>query len=161
MREQIDKMAEVSWPSDSGRFVELSIGHSPFFRGCGTEFLLVFDDGKFSEFDTFLLTNLYGPYACRGLVEEFQAAAVGFRAYSTPRALHLLGAGPRPLNPDQQQATEATGHRNHSAMNFKHQPDFKSPEGEVRIVDLKKFFIASTMACFAERMQCPHQVQSA
>ena len=62
----------------------------------GCEFLLVFDDGNFSENETFLITRLVRAHAARRAGQELRRAGGGLRRHPDrrrARALHLLGAG--------------------------------------------------------------------
>jgi oxalate decarboxylase len=61
----------------------------------GCEFLLVFDDGAFSEFSTFLPTTC--AYAGRGPGEELRRVRRRIQADPIARALHLPGARARRL----------------------------------------------------------------
>ena len=114
----------------------------------GTEFLLVFDDGKFSEFDSFLPTTWMAHTPVDVLSKNFKQPQSAFEHIPLHELYIFQAPVPEPLNADQQQATGPKGKtpESFSYELLKQQPDFKSPEGEVRIVDLKKFFIASAVA---------------
>lgn len=114
----------------------------------GTEFLLVFDDGAFSEFDTFLPTQWLAHTPTEVLAKNFNLPASAF----APIPLHELyifqSDVPGPLQSDQKTALGPQGAtpESFSYSLLKQPPDFSSAHGEVRIVDSKKFFIASTVA---------------
>jgi oxalate decarboxylase len=58
-------------------------GHS--IQGIGSEdclFVLVFDNGYFSEFGTFSISDWVGPHAARGAGEELRCAGVDLREFS-------------------------------------------------------------------------------
>ena len=114
----------------------------------GTEFLLVFDDGAFSEFDTFLPSQWMAHTPVEVLVKNFNLPASAF----APIPLHELyifqSDVPGPLQADQKAALGPQGAtpESFSYSLLKQPPDFSSPQGEVRIINSKKFFIASTVA---------------
>lgn len=114
----------------------------------GTEFLLVFDDGKFSEFDTFLPTTWMAHTPVDVLAKNFSLPASAFDHIPLHELYIFQAAVPGPLRADQQKATRPPGQtpESFSFSLMSQKPDFSSPEGEVRIVDSKKFFIASTVA---------------
>ena len=61
----------------------------------GTEFLLVFDDGAFSEFDTLPGNAMDGAYAGRRAGQELSAPGLGFQSHTAAREIYLPGAGAR------------------------------------------------------------------
>ena len=65
-------------------------------EGDGCEFLLVFDDGDFSEDSTFLGHRLARPYPARGPGQELRRARGRLRRHPRQGALHLPGEGARP-----------------------------------------------------------------
>lgn len=114
----------------------------------GTEFLLVFDDGAFSEFSTFLPTTWMAHTPVEVLTKNFGLPANAFNMIPLHELYIFQAPVPAPLKQDQQAATGPQGPTpeafNYSLM--KQKPNFSSPEGEVRIVDSKNFPIASTIA---------------
>src|SRR5581483_7774064 len=114
----------------------------------GKEFLLVFDDGKFSEFDTFLPTTWMAHTPVEVLSKNFTLPQWAFEHIPLHELYIFQAPVPGSLSADQQQATGPQGKtpESFSYELMKQQPDFKSPEGEVRIVDSTKFFVASTVA---------------
>lgn len=114
----------------------------------GTEFLLVFDDGSFSEFDTFLVTQWMAHTPIEVLTKNFKLPATAFNTIPLHELYIFQAAVPGPLQSDQKSATGPQGAtpESFSFSLLSQQPDFSSAAGEVRIVDSKKFPIASTVA---------------
>jgi oxalate decarboxylase len=114
----------------------------------GTEFLLVFDDGAFSEFDTFLVTQWMAHTPVEVLAKNFQLPASAFNPIPLHEKYIFQATVPGDLSADQK---AASGPQGASPDSFSYallaqQPDFSSPQGEVRIADSKKFTVASTIA---------------
>lgn len=114
----------------------------------GAEFLLVFDDGSFSEFSTFLPSSWMVHTPPEVLAKNFGVPPEAFR----PMPLHELyifqAPLPGPLSDDQNAAYGKQGStpESFSFSLLKQQPKFASPHGEVRIADSRNFPIASTIA---------------
>jgi oxalate decarboxylase len=105
----------------------------------GARFLLVFDDGNFNEFETFLLTDWIAHTPPEVLAKNFDASANPFA--NSPKKELFIFARPLPgALADEQQAAEAgTGKVPHS-FDFKPgqmEPNKKAKGGEVKIVDRK------------------------
>jgi len=109
----------------------------------GTEFLLVFDDGSFSEFSTFLPSVWMAHTPVEVLAKNFGVSGSAF----DPIPLHELyifqAPVPASLTQDRQ---AANGPQGPTPQSFAQKPNFSSPQGEVRIVDSKNFPISSTIA---------------
>lgn len=107
----------------------------------GCKFLLVFDDGNFNEFETFLLTDWLEHTPKEVLAKNFNVPASTFDKVPA-KELFIFQAGlPGDLRQEQTQAEEGTGE---VPKRF----DFKASEmkptkathgGEVRIIDSKNF----------------------
>jgi oxalate decarboxylase len=131
--------------------VELSIGHSPFDPGVGARRHGV--SARIRRWNIFRVRYVFaddfdGPYPVEVLSKNFKLPQSAFE-HNPLHELYIFQAPvPGSLGADQQQATGPQGKtpESFSYELLKQQPDFKSPEGEVRIVDSKKFFIASTVA---------------
>ena len=114
----------------------------------GTEFLLVFDDGAFTEFSTFLPSEWMSHTPVEVLSKNFGAPRSAF----APIPLHELyifqAKPPGPLDADRQAATGPQGPtpESFSYQLLKQKPDVASKSGEVRIVDQSRFPVASTIA---------------
>jgi oxalate decarboxylase len=114
----------------------------------GTEFLLVFDDGSFSEFSTFLPTTWMAHTPVEVLAKNFGLPANSFNLIPLHELYIFQAPVPASLQDDRRNATGPQGPApqpfNYSLM--KQKPNFSSPQGEVRIVDSRNFPIASTIA---------------
>lgn len=130
----------------------------------GTEFLLIFDDGNFSEESTFILTDWLGKKA-PGITAESQSTHS--RAAHTPKSVisknfHLapevfahvpkaekyIFQGSKPGSIDEERPTGK--HVKKSKYQFTHkmldQEPKKTTGGEVRITDSRNFPISKTVA---------------
>jgi oxalate decarboxylase len=124
------------------------IPHSIQALGEGCEFLLVFDDGNFSENETFLITDWFAHTPPAVLAKNFGVPASAFANIPTDvaRTRYIFDAPvPPPLAKDAVRAPAGRtpisyGHR------LSAQKPIKAPGGEVRIVDSSTFPAASTIA---------------
>ncbi len=106
----------------------------------GCEFLLVFDDGKFSEADTTLISDWVRHTPAEVLAKNWGAAAGGALHLSVPvpgtfEENRRASAGPKGLSP--LKFSFSLG-----AM----QPTFKTSSGEVRVVHTRNFPVSTTIA---------------
>jgi len=105
----------------------------------GCSFLLVFDDGNFNEFETFLLTDWIAHTPPEILAKNFDAAENPF-AKSPKKELFIFERPlPRPLAEEQKAAEAGTGRVPH-AFDFRPsemKPNKKAKGGEVKIIDRK------------------------
>ncbi len=114
----------------------------------GAEFLLVFDDGHFSEYETVLLSNVMA-HTPRDVMARNFGIDPHRLAGVPPEELFIFQAPvPGPLHLDQQQAA---GNQEPSPCGFSFRPaeqcDLKKfPGGEVRIVDSTSFEESTTVA---------------
>lgn len=105
----------------------------------GCEFLLVFDDGNFNEFETFLLTDWMTHTPPEVLAKNFGVPAETFANVPKKELFIFERPLPRPLEEEQKQAEAGTGRVPHS-FDFKPsemKPTKVSTGGEVKIVDRK------------------------
>jgi oxalate decarboxylase len=105
----------------------------------GCEFLLVFDDGNFNEFATFLLTDWMTHTPPEVLAKNFNVPAETFAKVPEKELFIFERELPRPLAEEQRQAEAGTGRVPHS---FDFRPSEMKPTkvskgGEVKIVDRK------------------------
>jgi oxalate decarboxylase len=114
----------------------------------GCEFLLVFDDGDFSEFDTFLLTDWMTHTPRDVLAKNFgvgTAAFKGIPANLESKRYIFPGKVPGPLRSDEVRSPQ--GVVPHSfAHRLTAQKPIRAAGGQVRIVDSSNFPAASTIA---------------
>jgi oxalate decarboxylase len=105
----------------------------------GARFLLVFDDGSFNEFETFLLTDWIAHTPPEVLAKNFDVAENPF-AKSPKKELFIFARDlPRPLAEEQKAAEAGTGTVPNS-FDFKPsqmKPNKKAKGGEVKIIDRK------------------------
>lgn len=107
----------------------------------GCKFLLVFNDGNFNEFGTFLLTEWMHHTPKEVLSKNFGVPESTFDKVPKKELFIFPRDLPRPLAEEQQQAEEGTGKVPHP---FDFRPNQMPPSkvskgGEVRIVDRKNF----------------------
>jgi oxalate decarboxylase len=105
----------------------------------GCRFLLVFDDGNFNEFETFLLTDWIAHTPPEVLAKNFNVPAETFGNVPKKELFIFERPLPRPLAEEKRQAEEGTGAVPNS---FDFRPSQMKPTkvskgGEVRIVDQK------------------------
>jgi oxalate decarboxylase len=105
----------------------------------GCQFLLVFDDGNFNEFATFLLTDWLTHTPPDVLAKNFNVPASTFAKVPEKELFIFERELPRPLAEEQAQAEAGTGRVPHS---FDFRPSEMKPTkvskgGEVKIVDRK------------------------
>ena len=114
----------------------------------GCEFLLVFDNGSFSENETFLITDLFKHMPREVLAKNFGVPESAFA--NIPRDIvHdryiFSGKVPGPLASDEVKSLAGTVPVSYSYRLTTQKP-LKVPEGQVRIVDSSNFPAASTIA---------------
>jgi len=113
----------------------------------GCRFLLVFDDGNFNEFETFLLTDWIAHTPPEILAKNFDAAENPF-ANSPKKELFIFSRPlPRPLA-EEQAASEAGTGRVPNSFDFRPgqmQPNRWAKGGEVKIID-REIWAATNIA---------------
>jgi oxalate decarboxylase len=105
----------------------------------GCEFLLVFDDGNFNEFETFLLTDWMAHTPPEVLAKNFGVPAETFAKVPKKELFIFERPLPRPLAEEQKQAEAGSG-RVPNSFDFKPsemKPTKVSRGGEVKVVDRK------------------------
>jgi oxalate decarboxylase len=120
----------------------------------GAMFLLVFNDGGFNEFETFLLTDWFKHTPPEILAKNFAVPASTF-ANVPKRELFIFAAEmPRPLAEEQKAASEGTGgiHNDYVFRASTMPPTKTTAGGEVLIVD-KKAFPATDIAAAIVRVK--------
>ncbi|WP_353063629.1 cupin domain-containing protein [Tunturibacter psychrotolerans] len=113
----------------------------------GCEFLLVFNDGNFNEFDTFLLTDWMTHTPPEVLAKNFDVPEATFDKVPNKELFIFERPLPRSLAEEQKQAEAGTGRVPHS-FDFKPaemKPTKVSRGGEVKIID-QKIWPASNIA---------------
>ena len=107
----------------------------------GARFLLVFDDGNFNEFETFLLTDWLAHTPPEVLAKNFDVPESTFAKVPRKELFIFERELPRPLDEEKKQAEAGTGPVPHSydfrPAQMKPKQSFKG--GEVRIVDRRNW----------------------
>ena len=114
----------------------------------GAEFLLVFDDGNFSEYETVLLTDWMAHTPHDVLSKNFGVSEQAMRKMPRREKFIFQAAVPGPLADDQAAAAGSLGA---SPLDFAFRANQqavtkRTKGGEVRIIDSSKFKISQTIA---------------
>ncbi|KAF2710762.1 Bicupin, oxalate decarboxylase/oxidase [Pleomassaria siparia CBS 279.74] len=124
-------------------------GHPHSLQGLspnGTEFLLVFDDGNFSEDSTFLLTDWLAHTPASVLAENFRVHPEVFKAIPQSEKYIFQGSNPDSID---KEIPDSKGYKK-SKLNFTHkmldQEPVNATGGRVRITDSTNFPISKTVA---------------
>jgi len=124
-------------------------GHPHSLQGLspnGTEFLLIFDDGNFSEDSTFLLTDWVARTPKAVLAENFRVHPEVFRAIPKSEKYIFQGSAPGSI---EDELPHPKGYKK-SKLQFSHKMLAQEPlnltGGEVRITDSTNFPISKTVA---------------
>jgi oxalate decarboxylase len=114
----------------------------------GCKFVLVFNQGDFDEFSTFLLTDFFNHIPPEVLAKNFNTAPETFAKIPKEKLYIFQSQEPRPLAEEQQQASTGTGSVNEKFVfrPARMQPNASHPGGEVRIVDNKIFPVTDIAA---------------
>jgi oxalate decarboxylase len=114
----------------------------------GTEFLLVFDDGNFSEYETVLLTDWMAHTPHDVVAKNFGVSEQALEKLPRREKFIFQAAVPGPLSADQKAASGALGASPQDfAFRMAQQPVSKRTKGgEVRIIDSSKFKVSTTIA---------------
>jgi oxalate decarboxylase len=107
----------------------------------GCQFVLVFNDGNFDGFETFLLTDWMHHTPKEVLAKNFNVTASTFRNVPSRERFIFPRDLPRPLTEEQKQVYEGTGPVPNSFAFFasKMQPTKVTAGGSVKIVDWSNF----------------------
>jgi oxalate decarboxylase len=114
----------------------------------GAEFLLVFDDGNFSEYETVLLTDWMAHTPREVLSKNFGVPVAALKNMPSKERFIFQAAVPGPLAEDQRIAAGSLGS---SSIDFAFRtsqpaPARRTKSGEVRIIDSSSFKVATTIA---------------
>jgi oxalate decarboxylase len=117
----------------------------------GCEFLLVFDDGKFSEGDTTLISDWTRHTPREVLAKNWNVAEAAISGvYAQPPDGHYIFQLPVPGSLEQDRR-RAAGSKPPSPIKFSFRlgnmsATFKTKTGEVRVVDMRNFPVSNTIA---------------
>jgi oxalate decarboxylase len=129
-------------------FFPTGLPHSIQALSDGCEFLLVFDDGDFSEFDTFLITDWFAHTPLGVLAKNFGVPESAFADLPTDVAKTRYifpGKVPGPLSSDAVRSPFGTIPQSFTHRLSRQKP-IECPGGRVRIVDSSNFPAAKTIA---------------
>jgi oxalate decarboxylase len=114
----------------------------------GCEFLLIFDDGDFSEFDTFLITDWLAHTPREVLAKNFGVPESTFDAIPKQERFIFAAPLPRSLRADVDAANGPQGAvpQSFSYRLMSRKPDFEDKGGEVRVVDSSRFTPSTAIA---------------
>jgi len=107
----------------------------------GCKFLLVFDDGNFNEFETFLITDWLSHTPKEVLAKNFNVPASTFDRVPKKELFIFPAALPGPLSTEQAQASQGTGPvtRRLDFKTSQMKPTKVTRGGEVKIIDSRNF----------------------
>jgi oxalate decarboxylase len=114
----------------------------------GAEFMLVFDDGEFSESETVLLSDTMAHLPREVLAKNFGVAEQALKNLPRQELFIFQTAVPGPLEADQKAAAGKLG-MSSSDFSFRTMevpPTVRTKSGEVRIVDSSNFKVSTTVA---------------
>jgi oxalate decarboxylase len=114
----------------------------------GAQFVLVFDDGNFNEFETFLLTDWLHHTPKEVLAKNFNAPESTFKNVPTRELFIFPRDLPRPLEEEKKEVYAGSGPVPNSFAFFpsKMKPTKESAGGSVKVVDRKNFPATNTAA---------------
>jgi oxalate decarboxylase len=114
----------------------------------GAEFMLVFDDGDFSEAETVLLSDSMAHLPREVLSKNFGVAEQALKNLPGQELFIFQAEVPGPLESDQRAAAGALGKspRDFAFRTMEMPPTKRTKGGEVRIVDSSKFKASTTVA---------------
>lgn len=114
----------------------------------GCEFLLAFDDGAFSEFDTFLISDWMSHTPREVLAKNFGVPESTFDAVPKHELFIFAAQVPGALEEDREAAIGPQGMvpDSFSYRLLAQKPDVRNTGGEVRIADSRRFNVSATMA---------------
>lgn len=129
-------------------FFPAGIPHSIQALDGGVEFLLVFDDGSFSEDGTFLVSELFERNPKEILAKNFRTNVDAFKNLPDGE-LYIFPGTPAPANISEQNATGPAGSippENAYSYHLSQQEPYSVPGGTVKIIDPDTFLIAKNFA---------------
>ncbi|HVI10678.1 MAG TPA: cupin domain-containing protein [Candidatus Binatia bacterium] len=114
----------------------------------GTEFLLVFDDGNFSESETVLLSDAMSHVPREVLAKNFGIGESSLSSVPRRELFIFPTAVPGSLESDQKAAAGSLGKSPHdfAFRTLEMQPTFRTKGGDVRIVDSSIFKVSTNVA---------------
>ena len=132
---------------DAGDVWYFPRGHGHSIQGLGPgdcQFILVFDNGYFSEFGTFSITDWLGHVPAEVLAKNFGAPAATFANFPKREVYMVKGSAPPPLPPDPAPGSLDAGPNTHRYRLLAQRPE-KFPGGSLRLVSEQQFPISTTI----------------
>jgi oxalate decarboxylase len=132
---------------DAGDVWYFPRGHGHSIQGLGPgdcQFVLVFDNGYFSEFGTFGVTDWLAHVPADVLAKNFGVTAATFAALPLRATFMSKGPLPPPLPADPAAGSLNVGAATHRYRLLAQRPD-KFPGGSLRLVSERQFPISTTM----------------
>ncbi|KAM0138824.1 hypothetical protein ACHAO1_003423 [Botrytis cinerea] len=129
-------------------FFPAGVPHSIQALDEGCEFLLIFDEGDFSEDGTFLVSEIFLRNPKSVLSKNFQTPVSSFDNLPSDQ-LYIFNGTPAPANISTQNQTSAAGplpQKDSYTYHFSQQAPYTVPGGSVKIIDTTTFPIASNFA---------------
>jgi oxalate decarboxylase family bicupin protein len=129
-------------------FFPAGVPHSIQALDEGCEFLLVFDDGSFSEDSTFLASELFMRNPKEVLSKNFQTPVSAFDNLPTEQ-LYIFNGQAAPANISEQNITGPAGElplNDSYTYHFSQQEPYTVPGGSVKIIDTTTFPISRDIA---------------
>ncbi|KAI9899100.1 hypothetical protein N3K66_005561 [Trichothecium roseum] len=112
----------------------------------GTEFLLIFDDGNFSEESTFVLTDWLAHTPKSVIANNFHLSPENFDALPKGEKYIFTGSVPGSIEEERPRGKEVKQSKYNFTHRFLDQEPKKTSGGEVRIADSNNFPISKTVA---------------
>jgi oxalate decarboxylase len=112
----------------------------------GCEFLLVFDDGNFSENETFLLGDFFAHIPRPVLAKNFGVREDDFNGLTPGERWIFPGEVPGPLAADRVESPQGQLPDSHFVYRLEQQKPIATDAGTARIVDSANFPVATTIA---------------
>ncbi|APA12215.1 hypothetical protein SS1G_10796 [Sclerotinia sclerotiorum 1980 UF-70] len=129
-------------------FFPAGVPHSIQALDEGCEFLLIFDDGDFSEDGTFLVSEMFLRNPKSVLSKNFQTPVSSFDKLPSDQ-LYIFNGTPAPANISTQNQTSDAGplpQKDSYTYHFSQQEPYTVPGGSVKIIDTTTFPIAANFA---------------
>ncbi len=123
-------------------------GHGHLLQGLGpdeTHFILIFDDGAFSEFGTFSSTDWLAHTPPEVLSKALGLPASAFAQFPKKELYIVQGRIPPPQSPPLHQGGQNLSHLTHRYPLLAQRPHSTFPGGEERRVSAREFPISTTM----------------
>jgi oxalate decarboxylase len=132
---------------DAGDVWYFPRGHGHSIQGLGPgdcQFVLVFDNGYFSDFGTFSITDWLSTTPADVLAKNFAAPAATFAAFPKQEMFMVKGPVPPPLPAQPAPGSLNTGAATHRYRLLAQRPE-RFPGGSLRLVSERQFPISTTI----------------